>query len=122
LGLGGLMRARIVIPLYLVWMLALTAAFYAFPSWHLVLWSSLALSSAAAIAAGVLMHRPSHRLPWWLLAIAVTVFAAGDTTYNVLTTLLDEPNPFPSLADVFYLAMYPISAAGLVLLVRLRTG
>jgi diguanylate cyclase (GGDEF)-like protein/PAS domain S-box-containing protein len=116
------MRARIVIAIYGVWMLALTAAFYAFPAGHLVLWSSLALSSATAIAAGVLMHRPPHQCPWWLLAIAVTVFAAGDTTYNVLTTLLGQSNPFPSLADVFYLAMYPISAAGLLLLIRHRTG
>jgi diguanylate cyclase (GGDEF)-like protein/PAS domain S-box-containing protein len=116
------MRARVVMALYGVSMLALTAAFYAFPAWHLVLWSSLALSSAGAIAAGVLWHRPGYRTPWWLLAIAVTVFAAGDTTYNVLTTLLGQPNPFPSLADVFYLAMYPIMATGLVLFIRHRTG
>ncbi len=116
------MRPRVVLALYGVVMLALTAAFYAFPAWHLVLWSSLALSSAGAIATGVLWHRPTYRTPWWLLAIAVTVFAAGDTTYNVLTTLLGEANPFPSLADVFYLAMYPIMATGLVLLIRHRTG
>ena len=103
-------------------MLALTVAFYAFPAWHLVLWSSLALSSAGAIAAGVLIHRPAHPAAWWLLAVAVTVFAAGDTTYNVLSTIPGRPNPFPSLADVFYLAMYPIAAAGLVLLIRWRTG
>ena len=46
------MLSRIVILLFTGWMLALTAAFYAFPAWHLVLWSSLALSSAGAIAAG----------------------------------------------------------------------
>ena len=103
-------------------MLALTAAFYAFPAWHLVLWSSLALSSAGAIAAGVVIHRPSHPMPWWVLAVTVTVFAAGDTTYNVLTTVLGQERPFPSLADVFYIAMYPIAAAGLVLLIRRRTG
>ena len=103
-------------------MLALTGAFYAFPALHLVLWSSLALSSAAAIAVGVLIHRPARPLPWWLLALAVTVFAAGDTTYNVLTTILGQERPFPSLADVFYLAMYPLAAAGLVLLIRRRTG
>ena len=116
------MLSRIVILLFTGWMLALTAAFYAFPAWHLVLWSSLALSSAGAIAAGVAIHRPSHPMPWWLLAVTVTVFAAGDTTYNVLTTVLGQERPFPSLADVFYIAMYPIAAAGLVLLIRRRTG
>src|SRR3954451_24862718 len=102
-------------------MLVLTVAFYAFPAWHLVLWSSLALSSAGAIATGVLIHRP-HAFAWWLLALAVTVFAAGDTTYNVLTTILGREHPYPSLADVFYLGMYPVAAAGLVLLIRWRTG
>ncbi|HEY0814468.1 MAG TPA: EAL domain-containing protein [Pseudonocardia sp.] len=116
------MRARLVISLYGASMLALTVAYYAFPAGHLILWSALALSSAGAIAAGVLWHRPGYRTPWWLLAIAVTVFAAGDTTYNVLTTVLGEANPFPSLADVFYLAMYPIMATGLVLFIRHRTG
>ena len=113
---------RLVIAVFGVWMLALTAAFYAFPGWHLVLWSSLALSSVGAIVVGVLVHRPARPLPWWLLAVALTLFAAGDTTYIVLTTMLGQDNPFPSLADVFYLAMYPIAAAGLVMLIRHRTG
>jgi diguanylate cyclase (GGDEF)-like protein/PAS domain S-box-containing protein len=116
------MATRIATVVFGAGMLVLTVAFYAFPDLHLVLWSSLALSSAGAIAVGVLMHRPPHPLPWWLLVVAVTVFAAGDTTYNVLTTILGQHNPFPSLADVFYLAMYPIAAVGLVLLIRRRTG
>ena len=109
-----LILPRVATIVFGVLMLALTGAFYAFPALHLVLWSSLALSSAAAIAVGVLIHRPARPLPWWLLALAVTVFAAGDTTYNVLTTILGQERPFPSLADVFYLAMYPLAAAGLV--------
>ena len=113
---------RLVIVLFGVWMLALTAAFYAFPAWHLVLWSSLAMSSVGAIVAGVLVHRPSYSIPWWLLALALTLFAAGDATYIILTTMLSQDNPFPSLADIFYLAMYPIAAAGLVILIRRRTG
>ena len=116
------MLNRLVIVLFGVWMLALVAAFYAFPDWHLVLWSSLVMSSAGAIVAGVLVHRPSHSIPWWLLAIAIILFGAGDATYIVLTTMLGQENPFPSLADVFYLAMYPIAAAGLVILIRRRTG
>jgi hypothetical protein len=81
--------------LYGVWMLALATAYFAYPAGHLVLWAALALSSAGAIAAGVLVHRPARPLPWWLLAVAVTIFAAGDTTYNVLTTILGQDNPLP---------------------------
>ena len=117
-----MVRHRLVILLFGVWMLVLATAFYAYPEWHLVLWSALATSSAGAIVAGVLVHRPAYRLPWWLLASAIILFGAGDATYIVLTTMLGQDNPFPSLADVFYLAMYPLAAAGLVILIRRRTG
>ncbi len=116
------MRTRFELTLYGSWMLGLAVAFYAFPAWHLVLWSSLASSCAVAIVRGITTHRPARPSAWWLLAAAVTVFAAGDTTYNVLTTLLGQDNPFPSLADVFYLAMYPLAAVGLLQLVRRRSG
>jgi diguanylate cyclase (GGDEF)-like protein/PAS domain S-box-containing protein len=116
------MRIRIAMALYVAYMLVVAGAFYRFPDLHLVLWSTLALSSAGAIAAGVLVHRPVHRFAWWLVAVAVTLFAAGDTTFNVLTTILGEEDPFPSLADVFYLAMYPFLAAGLLLFIRYRAG
>jgi diguanylate cyclase (GGDEF)-like protein/PAS domain S-box-containing protein len=115
-------RIRIVIALYCAYMLVLAAAFYAFPDQHLLLWSALALSSAGGIAAGVLVHRPPHPVAWWLVAVAVTTFATGDTTFNVLTTVLGQVDPFPSLADAFYLAMYPILAAGLLLIIRRRAG
>ena len=116
------MRRHLVVAGYVGWMLALTAAFYAFPSGHLVLWSAISLTSAGAIVVGVLTHRPAHPAGWWLLALAVTLFGAGDTTYNVLATMFGEVNPFPSVADVFYLAMYPVMAAGLVLLIKARTA
>ena len=117
-----LVLTRVATVLFVAWMLALAAASHAFPEWHLPLWGLLALSSAGAIGAGVMVHRPAHPLPWWLLAGAVTVFASGDITYDVLTLVLHQDNPFPSFADVCYLAMYPLAATGLVLLVRRRTG
>jgi diguanylate cyclase (GGDEF)-like protein/PAS domain S-box-containing protein len=117
-----MMQTRLGLAVYAVWMLALTTAFYLFPDRHLTLWSAIALSSAGAIVVGVRVHRPPHPWPWWLLAGAVTVFGVGDGTYIVLTTYLGEDNPFPSLADVFYLAMYPVAAAGILLLIRQRTG
>lgn len=116
------MLARTVVAVYVAVMAVLTLAFYSFPEWHLVLWSSLAALSAGAIVVGVLRYRPGFPVAWWLLAAAVTVFGAGDTTYNILTTIVGESDPFPSLADVFYLAMYPIMATGLILIIRRRTG
>jgi diguanylate cyclase (GGDEF)-like protein/PAS domain S-box-containing protein len=50
----------------------------------------------------------------------VTTFALGDISYDVLTEFMHEQNPFPSIADVFYLATYVLLATGLLLMVRSR--
>ncbi|MGD0692831.1 MAG: GGDEF domain-containing protein, partial [Acidimicrobiales bacterium] len=105
---------------YAVLNVFLVAAIYALPSYHVYLWGLLGLGSAAAIVVGIACNRPDHRSAWVVIALGVTVFALGDITYDVLTKYLHEVNPYPSLADVFYLATYPLLAAGLVLIVRAR--
>ena len=42
----------------------------------------------------------------------------GDATYDFLTGPLGQDNPFPSAADAMYLAMYPLIAGGLLMLIR----
>ena len=66
-------------------------------------------------------NRPSRRAPWSFVAIAQFAFVSGGITYDVLTRVLHESNPFPSIADVFYLATYPLLAIGLFLMVRAQS-
>src|SRR4029450_8354423 len=99
-----------------------TGAFYAVPHLSTFTWTAIGLSSAAAVLFGIRLHRPSRRLPWVLLACVLISFTAGDTTYNILTDYLGRDNPFPSLADGFYLAVYPMLAAALLLLIRALSG
>ncbi|HEV2089342.1 MAG TPA: bifunctional diguanylate cyclase/phosphodiesterase [Cryptosporangiaceae bacterium] len=115
------MRARTMLVCYAVWMAVLTAAFFALPGWGPFVWAAIGVSSVAAILVGVLRHRPYQRLPWLLLAGALATFAAGDATYNVLIGVLGQENPFPSLADGFYLLTYPLGAAALATFVRSRS-
>jgi diguanylate cyclase len=64
------------------------------------------------------VYRVGLRRPEVLLsAAAVTSYAAGDT-YYVLKTGWGGTLPFPSLADVGYLAFYPLMLAALVVAVR----
>jgi diguanylate cyclase (GGDEF)-like protein/PAS domain S-box-containing protein len=107
---------------FVAWMLALTAIFYAFPAFRMYSWAAIGLSGAVAVLIGVRKHRPSRRLPWWLLAGVLASFTAGDTTYNILTDFLHQQNPFPSMADFFYLAVYPMLAAALLIFIRARSG
>lgn len=55
------------------------------------------------------------RTAWRLLSISFGCFFAGDLLYFVYQNMLGK-SPYPSLADVGYLAYYPLMFAGLVCL------
>ncbi|WP_167583855.1 putative bifunctional diguanylate cyclase/phosphodiesterase [Kineococcus rubinsiae] len=79
----------------------------------------VAVSAAVAILVGVRRHRPTHRHPWLLLAGGQLLWAAGDGLWNWYADVA-HTDPYPSGADVAYLAAYPVLGAGLFALVRLR--
>ena len=85
-----------------------------------VVYNAVALSAAVAIVAGVLIHRPAHPWPWLLMAAGQLSFFVGDVLWVIYSEMGVEP--FPSFADVFYLAGYPLIAAGLVVGIRSRLG
>ena len=104
------------------WILALSVAFYAVPAISMYTWAAIGLSGAAAVLIGVRMHRPRRKLPWFLLSAVLVSFTAGDTTYNILVDYLHQENPFPCVADIFYLAVYPMLAGALLIFIRARGG
>jgi PAS domain S-box-containing protein len=119
---GGQVSARRLLIGYGLWMVALNIVYFRFPNQKLVFWSLIGFSAAAAVLVGMLRNRPRRRTPWVLVSIALAVFTAGDTTYLVLTQIRHEVNPFPSFADVLYLAMYPLLIVAMLLLPRSSTG
>ncbi|MGH3044115.1 MAG: sensor histidine kinase [Gaiellaceae bacterium] len=84
-----------------------------------VTYDVLAGSSVFAVLAGIWIHRPARMLPWLLVAGGLASFVAGEITWHVYWFGLGQ-DPFPSLADLFYLAGYPLLAAGLLVLARDR--
>ncbi len=99
----------------------LALAYFFFPAEHLWLWAPLGLSAAVATVWGARRHRPRRPAAWYLIAAGLLCFVTGDTVYNVLTEFLHQEDPYPSLADGFYLAMYPLVVGGLVTMIRART-
>ncbi|MFG1603413.1 putative bifunctional diguanylate cyclase/phosphodiesterase [Actinoplanes sp. NPDC049265] len=114
------MRARVAQWCFAAWMVLLTAVYYAWPEGHVFTWSSIAASSAAAIVAGICWHRPRRWIAWALVAGSVACFAAGDTIYYVQQ--LSGTPPFPGPADLLYLVVYVLLAAGLLIFVRAQAG
>ena len=102
------MLARALSGWFAGWMALLTVGFYLWPDEHMLWWGAIGLSSTAGVVVGILVHQPRRRWPWYLLAVALFTFGGGDFTYNVLTDIFHVDNPFPSFADAFYLAMYPL--------------
>ena len=81
-----------------------------------LVFSLIGLSAAAAIVVGALRNRPRHILPWMLFAAAQVSFVIGDLLYYAFHF------DFPSVGDVFYLAVYPLLVAGLLVLIRARSA
>ena len=107
---------------YLIIASTLTCLYYLFPAYHSPLWTCLGLSAVAATVVGVRRNRPRKPLAWYLLAAALFTFIAGDTSYNVLTQVMHQDNPFPSVADLFYLLTYVFIATGIFLITRARSS
>jgi diguanylate cyclase (GGDEF)-like protein len=86
------------------------------------LYTAVELSAVAAI---VLVAAPTStsaaaRRSWWLLALGLMARTLGDVAWQLFD--LRGLDPFPSVADVAYLAAYPFLAAGLMVRVRERSG
>jgi two-component system, cell cycle response regulator len=65
------------------------------------------------------VFRTEARLPWVLVGLGLLAWVTGDLYYEIAFTNADEV-PFPSLADGFYLLLYPFVYAGLALLLYSR--
>jgi diguanylate cyclase (GGDEF)-like protein/PAS domain S-box-containing protein len=102
-------------------MALLVALYYALPGLHAETWGLLGLSGVLAIVAGVIINRPASALPWLLLAAANLSFVAGQLSFLILTELMRVKVPFPSFADILYLATYPLYAVGVFIFIRWRT-
>jgi GGDEF domain-containing protein len=74
--------------------------------------------AAAAFCLARALRRDAEQTAWLLLGLATLASALGDTLEYALYGNGDYPSP--GLLDVFWLANYPLAAAGLALLVAVR--
>ena len=105
---------------------AAIAAYFALPAHsHVqsVFYVCIGAAAVAAIYVGTTRNLPAgERTPWYLFALGLLGQVAGDTIFAVYEVGLDREPPSPSLADAFYLAGYPLLAAGVLLVLRRLGG
>ena len=75
---------------------------------------------AVCIVAGVRRHRPAGGAAWVLFAIGVLLNSNG-TVVESIVYRLDPDAVYPTVADGFWLALYPCLLAGMVVIHRCRT-
>uniref|UniRef100_UPI0013047B6D GGDEF domain-containing protein n=1 Tax=Kineosporia sp. R_H_3 TaxID=1961848 RepID=UPI0013047B6D len=87
---------------------------------QVAIYSGITGSAAVGVLAGVARYRPGHRRVWWWLAAGQLASSIADVVFFA-EHLIFGNDQFPSVADLFYLAEYPLMAVGLALMVRRRT-
>jgi hypothetical protein len=95
------------------------------------------MGAIAPLIAGVLSIRagsgprrdPEDWQAWLLIGLGCLSWGIGDAIWTYYAIAMGEDTPFPSLADVGYLAGYPLLFAGILFLIlprerrtRLRSG
>jgi signal transduction histidine kinase len=107
--------------LYIAAVSVVAVAYVAGPLNEGPVFNLIGASAVVATIVGARRNSPEHRLPWYLFALAMALFVSGDVFSYNYTRFFGAELPFPSIADAFYLALYPGLIAGMVLLVRRRS-
>jgi diguanylate cyclase (GGDEF)-like protein len=110
--------------LYAAIAVAALAGFVTIPAgtgWDSVAWEvGIGYFAAVAIVVGTRKNSWSDWLPWWCFAVGIGANATGIAVDYYITHVL-QITPYPSLSDLFSLALYPAAAAGLALIIRRRS-
>ncbi|WP_239170077.1 putative bifunctional diguanylate cyclase/phosphodiesterase [Actinoplanes xinjiangensis] len=99
-----------------------TAGYYLLPAGTVLAsmtYNTIGLIFGLLILVAVRWHRPARPWAWILFGTGMILSVVGDFTWWYLEHIRQE-EPYPSVADVFYLASYPPLIAGLFLLQRNR--
>jgi diguanylate cyclase (GGDEF)-like protein/PAS domain S-box-containing protein len=101
---------------------AFTLAHFTGPHWlnSGFLYNLIGGSTVIALVLGAMNNGPARRLPWHLFALGQALFLTGDILAYNHEHLFGTRLAFPSIADPFHLAFYPLLVAGMLLLSRGR--
>jgi two-component system cell cycle response regulator len=87
---------------------------------NVAVYNNLMIAAGLVCVARGVLRRP-ERAAWILVGVAVLAWGIGDTVWT-FTVANDADPPFPSYADVGFLAVYPPAYVGIVLMLRARVA
>ena len=116
-----MLRSRHAWWLYLALIAPVAVGYLAGPFRAGPVYNAIGFSAVPAMVIGVRMHRPTARWAWYVLAFAEVLFVGGDVLAYNYSAIFGVALPSVSIADVFYLSCYPVTAVALLLLIRSRS-
>jgi hypothetical protein len=78
---------------------------------NVVIYSGVELAASVCIVVGVIRFRPRGAWAWLAIAAGIFTWFVGDLLWGLYEMV--GRDPFPSVADLFYVAGYPLIATGL---------
>ena len=101
----------------------LTGLYFALPTGTVqqLGYNVIGLASVGGILLGIRLNRPADKATWLLFATGSLFSIAADGVITV-STILHHELPWPSVADIFYLAAYPFYFAAVLRLGRRANG
>jgi diguanylate cyclase len=118
-------------PVVIGWILAVLGVLTAFealeevfridgPSWLYETWShDLVAFTAAILVLSRSYYEPRTRRPWLIFGIAMLLWSVGSIGWSAAYGGRSHV-PYPSFADILWLLWYPLMAAGITLLIKVR--
>jgi diguanylate cyclase (GGDEF)-like protein len=97
-------------------------AFYFVPddSWvHVGIQVAVGYVAAAFVVVGMRRNRPPGAIAWYLFGSGVFLNASGTLVEGIISRVY-HINDYPTLADAFWLGLYPGFIAGMVVIIRRR--
>jgi signal transduction histidine kinase/CheY-like chemotaxis protein len=76
--------------------------------------------AAVTIATATLIRKPERSRHWWLVVAAIALWTIGDAIFSAYTFVLHREPPYPSIADLVYLAGYATMLLAMRALIRSR--
>ena len=93
------------------------------PDAQSVYYVGVGFASVVAVYLGTIWNLPrGERLAWYFFALGLLGQVAGDAIFAIYEVELNREPPNPSVADLFYLAGYPLLALGVFLVLRRLGG
>ena len=88
---------------------------------HVFLQVAIGWTAAAFVVVGMRRQRPSGSRSWYLFGAGVLLNATGTLVEGIQARIL-HVDEYPTVADLFWVVLYPAFIVGMALLIRRRTA